>query len=232
MDDPRATRRARARWSAAAALLLGAPAGCWTPYIGTTATSFLHKAESSADPNIRFLAYDKLGSPNCYDHAEQKAEAARVLIKALATGKEPAASRAVICRTLGMLHRPESRPALLQAIDDPGPAVRIEACKALGPVARPEDATVLARVMAADTQLECRVAAIEGLGRLKAPDTRITLVLVDNLEDKDPAIRYASLQALRALSGKDFGPQVAPWKKYAQSIAARDEAKPADTRAR
>jgi HEAT repeat protein len=228
MEDQRAARVSRARWAIVAALALGAPAGCKTPYIGTTASSFLHKIEESSDPNIRYLAYSKLGSPNCYDDEQQKAKAASVLIAALEPGKEPMASRAVICRTLGVLRRPEARPALLRAIDDPAGAVRAEACVALGPIARPEDASVLARVMAADTQLECRIAAIEGLGHLKVADPRITVALVDNLEHRDPAVRFASLQALRSLSGKDLGVEPGPWKKYAQEVVARAEAKPGE----
>ena len=57
-----------------------------------------------------------------------------------------------------------------------GRLVRAEACRALGKVGRPEDATILARVMTVDTLGDCRVAAIEGLGELKSHDQRIIAV--------------------------------------------------------
>lgn len=204
---------------AAALATAAVGSGCGT-YIGTTASSFLRKARESEDPNIRYLAYQKLASPNCYDTEEQKAEAVRVLVTGLEPNREPTAARAAICQTLGALGRPEARDAILQAIEDEHPVVRAEACRALGKVGRTEDASTLARIMVADTQLDCRIAAIEGLGELKHPDPRIDDLLVDGMESPDPAIRYASLQSLRKISGQDFGIMASAWRKYAQARAA------------
>jgi HEAT repeat protein len=106
---------------------------------------------------------------------------------------------------------------LVQVVNDPEPVVREEACRALGRVGRPEDATVLARVMTVDTHGDCRIAAIEGLAALKAPDPRIGALLVDGMEHKDPGIRLASVQALRAITGQDLGIEAGPWRKYVQA---------------
>lgn len=187
--------------------------------VGTTAASMLRKVRESPDPNIRHLAYAKLASPRAYDDEAQKAEAASVLASRLADGKEPVASRAVICHTLGELGRPEGRPVLIRSVSDPEPAVRSSACRALGRVGQAADATLLARVMATDSDRDCQVAAIEALAQLKAPDPRVDSMLVDGMENTDPAIRLASLQALRAISGQDFGIAPEPWKKYAEERA-------------
>ena len=88
----------------------------------------------------------------------------------------------------------------------------MQACRALGKVGRPEDATVLARVMTVDTLEDCRIAAIEGLGELKANDPRIMQVLVAGMEHDDPAIRLASLKALRSITGMDRGVDPAAWR--------------------
>jgi len=208
----------------AAVLALAPGVGCM-PYIGTTAASFLRRVEESPDPNIRHLAYAKLASPNCYDNEDQKGQAAKVLSKALVSGREPTGSRVIICRTLGELRRHEGRPGLVKAVDDRESFVRAEACRSLGKVGLPEDAAVLSRIMTADQMKDCQIAAIEGLGELKANDPRIEVMLVDGMESDDPAIRIASLRALRSVTGQDFGVEPAPWRKYVEARLAQADAK-------
>lgn len=212
MDD------SRTLGAIAAALLAASTIGGCASYIGTTARSFLNRAEHDPDPNIRYLAYAKLANPNCYDDEAQKAEAVRVLARRLRGEREPVVSRAVICHTLGELDRIEARPALLKALDDPEPAVRAEACRALGKVGRPEDSRPLARLMAADNQIDGRIAAIEGIGSLRVADPDIATILIDGMEDRDPAIRLASYDSIRSISGKDLGPDPKAWRAYAKSL--------------
>jgi HEAT repeat protein len=176
----------------------------------------LRKVEESNDPNVRYEAYTKLASARAYDSDEQKARAAKVLAEKLASGKEPDASRAVICHTLGALGRPEGREVLLRALVDPHEAVRHSACRALGRVGKTEDWTILARIMATDPDRDNQVAAIEGLAALKPADPRADEFLVDGMESGDAAIRLASYRALCAISGKDLGLDPKPWKKYAE----------------
>lgn len=208
-----------------AALLAGS--GC-TNYIGTTASSYLRRVREDPDPNIRYLAYTKLASPQCYDTPAQKAEAVKILVERFQKGREPIASRAVICRTLGALGDPAARDVILRAVNDPEAIVRIEACRALGKVGKAEDATVLARVMTIDTLEDCRIAAIDALAELKPNDARITRVLVVALQSDDPATRYASLNALRHITGRDLGVDPGPWQKLlpeeagAATIASKD----------
>jgi len=188
----------------------------------TTAASFLRQINEEKDPNVRYAAYDSLGSPRVYDDDAQKAKAAEILVGKLKAHKEPTATRAVICRTLGNIRRPEAREAILLATNDDDPLVRAEACRALGRVGRSEDATILTRVMTLDNAGECRVAAIESLGELKSKDRRITEYLVTGMEHDDPAIRVAALAALRQITGKDLGVEAGPWKKYVMTLPKAD----------
>ena len=222
MDSNHRQRPLGARGSAVAllSLCLGG-VGCST-FSGTTATSFLRKVESSRDPNERYKAYESLASTRCYDDEAQKVKAVQVLCGklerrpgAIEDWYEPSATRAVICRTLGTLKHPAAREVLIKIINDPDPVVRAEACRALGKVGQTEDATVLARVMTADSWVDCRVAAIDALGDLKSSDPRINLYLVQTMgDDEDPAIRFASLGALKAITGKDLGVEEKPWKEF------------------
>jgi HEAT repeat protein len=203
-------------------LAIAATTGCagfqGFKFRGTTAASFLRTIEEDKDPNVRFAAYDSLSSPRCYDDEGQKERAARTLVEKLKSGHEPNATRAVICRTLGQLRKPEAREAILRSIEDEDTLVRAEACRALGKVGRSEDATILARVMTTDVTAECRVAAIESLGELKAKDRRINEFLVSGMEHEEPAIRVASMNALKSITGKNLGVDPLVWKKYIETL--------------
>ncbi|QEH37102.1 HEAT repeat protein [Aquisphaera giovannonii] len=198
---------------AAASLLLP---GCKT-YVGTTAASFLGHVRNNPDPNARYLAYSKLGSPEAYDSDGQKSEAVQTLIDKFEKGREPVATRAVICRSLGELHDPRAHDTLVKAVSSPDAVIRVEACRALGKVGQSADATILAQVMATDNLEDARIAAIEGIAELKTSDPRIFKLLVDNMEHDDPAIRLAALNALRALTRKDLGTDAAEWRKGLKS---------------
>lgn len=220
MDDGalrrHAPRRAFARLAVVLACWVGG-GGC-SPYVGTTARSFLGHIRQNPDPNIRYIAYSKLGGRDVFDNDEQKREAVETLIEKFQSGDEPVAIRAIICRTLGEIGDPKARETLLKAVNDPEPVIKIEACRALGKVGAPEDATTLARIMTVDHLEDARIAAIEGLADLKSDDPRIYKMLVDALEHDDPAIRLASLNTLRAVTGKDLGTEAEAWQRELRPI--------------
>lgn len=195
------------------AIVAVAAIGCST-YIGTTSKSFLRQVRENPDPNIRYIAYSKLGVPAAYEDQAQKDEAIRVMIAKLQEAKEPIAVRAVIVRSLGNLGDRRARQEIIKAASDVENAViRVEACRALGKVGLPEDATILARIMTVDKLEDCRIAAIEGIGMLKAQDVRIYNILLDGMDHDDPAIRLECLRALREITGKDVGVDTAAWRR-------------------
>jgi len=221
MDEGIARTRVNRRAAARLTVVLAALAAGCTTYVGTTARSFLGHVRNNPDPNIRYIAYSKLGSNDLYDNPEQKGEAVETLIEKYEKGKEPVATRAVICRTLGDLGDPGARRVLLKAVHHQEAVIKIEACRALGKVGRSEDATVLAQIMTLDHLEDARIAAIEGLADLKSRDPRIYKVLLDAIEHEDPAIRLASVVALRKLTGEDAGTDAAAWRKAVEPIIAQ-----------
>jgi hypothetical protein len=110
---------------------------------------------------------------------------------------------------------------ILASTNDDDPLVRAEACRALGRVGRPEDVTVLARIMILDAQFECKVAAIESLGNLKSTDRRILELMVAGMEHEQPVIRVSCLKALREITGKDLGIDALAWKKWLDETAPK-----------
>lgn len=222
MDVGFAARRRSPAWAVLWALVVAHQAGC-SGFLGTTASSFMRVVREDQDPNRRFLAYQKLADTHCYTSEDQKARATELLAERLKSADEPIATRAMICRTLGEIGRPEARPALLASLEDPDPLIRSEAARALGRVAQPDDSVLLARVMAADTNPDCRLAAIEGLGQIKDPDPRAYVVLVEGMESDDPAVRLASVRSLRSMTGQDLGVSPEPWREFARSRMAAVE---------
>jgi hypothetical protein len=206
--------------------------GC-TPYIGTTSQSFLRHVRTDPDPNIRYIAYAKLGAPGLYEHPGLKAESVDVLIAKLKEGKEPIATRAVIIRSLGDLGDQRAREVIARCVDDHDGVIRAEACRALGKVGRPQDATILARIMTVDMLEDCRIAAIEGIGKLRSTDTRIFQILLDGMDHDDPAIRLACYRSLKEITRKDLGNTPAAWRKEleAQLTAVSTTARSSSTSA-
>jgi len=189
--------------------------GCST-YVGTTSASFLRQVRTNPDPNIRYVAYAKLGVPSIYDDEKHVSEAIETLTAKYAEGREPVAIRAIIVRSLGNLGDGRARPVAIKAANDSEAIIRLEGCRALGKVGKPEDATILARIMTVDTLEDCRIAAIEGLGSLKVQDPRIIQVLLDGMEHDDPAIRLECVSSLRKITRKDFGTEPAAWRRELQ----------------
>jgi hypothetical protein len=193
-------------------LVLATVAGC--AFMGpTTATGFLKQVEHDPDPNVRFKAYRALGTDRVYDEPTQKREAAVVILRRLDPQKEPMASRAMICRTLGLIGDPIAREAMIRQLRDPDVMIRAEAIRALGKVGRSEDATVLMQAMKLDADPDCKVAAIDALGLLKSADPRTETYLVEAMEDDDPAIRLAAYGSIKRLTNKDLGAKPGPWRE-------------------
>jgi hypothetical protein len=214
-------------WLAVA--VLAAHAGCST-YLGTTPKSYLRHVKSSPDPNIRFLAYAKLGSPDFYDDPREKSEAVETLVAKLDEGKEPLAIKAVIIHSLGELGDRRARNAIARVANNPNtePMLKVEAYRALGKVGTAEDAMTLVRIMNTDQLEDCRIAAIEGIGALKVQDPRIYHILIEGMEHEDPAIRLQSYRALKQITGKDVGSHPEAWRRELEPQLARSE-KPAAT---
>jgi HEAT repeat protein len=210
--------------------MLAACAGCST-YIGTTPKSFLRHVRSNPDPNIRYIAYSKLGHADLYDDPDDKAQAVETLVAKLDEGREPVAIRAVIIRTLGELRDRRARNAIARVANNANaePMLKVEAYRALGKVGKAEDAMMLVRIMNTDPLEDCRIAAIEGIGSLKAQDPRIFHVLLEGMEHEDPAIRLESYRSLKKITGKDLGNLPKDWRRELEPQLAKSESPSATT---
>lgn len=102
--------------------------------------------------------------------------------------------------SLGKLGRPDLAAHAEPLLEDPEPLVRAAACRVLGLYRASFVAEKLSQKLAADESVPVRRAAAEALGRMP-PVQAMARALVAGLSAKDPSVRSACHEALRAASG-------------------------------
>lgn len=99
------------------------------------------------------------------------------------------------------------------ALQDPDDRVRMAACSAWARRGGPEAVPLLAARYQTDAELDVRLRALRELGTLGDPTA--VPVLAKALEDRDPAVQYRAVAALKAVSGRDLGDDVNRWREWA-----------------
>jgi len=122
--------------------------------------------------------------------------------------------RAEIVRALGNCSSPKADALLRAATEDPSREVRMAACRAWGERGGVDAAAILSQVLTGDDDTDVRLAAIEALGQCRDPAA--VAALGPALEDRDPAMQYRAVLALKDLTGEDFGNDVDRWRQYVQ----------------
>jgi len=112
---------------------------------------------------------------------------------------------------------PIAQQVLEAGLSDENAAVRQTCCRALGRRAAPTSVTVLANALNTDKDIDVRMAAADALGKIKTPEAMKALAVA--LDDRDPALQYAGVQSLKAITGKDYGPNVQAWRQVAAGQA-------------
>ena len=108
-------------------------------------------------------------------------------------------------------------PLALQIVEaglrDEDPQVRIACCRSLGARAETRSVSSLADVLRDDEDKDVRLAATEALGNIKDPTAVAALAIA--LDDRDPAMQFVGVQAMKSITGKDYGGDVAAWRQVA-----------------
>lgn len=122
--------------------------------------------------------------------------------------------RQAIQQTIAEYSTPLARDVLIAGLNDDDLDVRLACCRKLGE--RTETAAInpLRQVLENDDQLDVRLAAVDALGKI--PSTESVAALAQALKDRDPAMQYAGVQALKAISGQELGNDVQTWLQYAE----------------
>lgn len=121
--------------------------------------------------------------------------------------------RQAVVTSIAAFRTPMAQQVLEAGLNDENAAVRVACCRALGKRADTQSVPALANALHADKDVDVRLAAVEALGKIKSPDAQKALGLA--LDDHDPAMQYAAVQSLKAVTGRDYGPDVQAWKQVA-----------------
>lgn len=104
---------------------------------------------------------------------------------------------------------------------DPDAEVRREICKALASTGNSDARTMLAGVLANDSDVDVRWEAARSLGQFK--DEGNMQALAGALEDADIAVQYEAMKSMAAISGRNYGNNAQQWREYAKTGTVTSE---------
>jgi aminopeptidase N len=134
--------------------------------------------------------------------------------------------RATAADTLGELGGPNAAKPLLEAANsNDGPWVRSRVVAALGNIK--DDAAVAAKLNSIakdDSSYRARATALQGLGRLKAPNAFATLEAAVAADSPDGFLRNAALRAFSSLGDDKAVPLLFEWSAVGKRIESRTAA--------
>lgn len=124
------------------------------------------------------------------------------------------AVRSAAARGLAHHGRPEHVPLLVGALQDEEVLVRTEAARALQRIHSPQAVRPLIERLNEEIEesREVRAACAHALGQY--PEPRVLAALAASLRDSSLAVNHSALEALRFLTGQDFGLDQRAWLVY------------------
>ncbi len=189
-----------------AALFLIVATGCasW-PFHAKERTSIL-------TPGMRVSSIQEMAArANDVDSAQQ-ARLSEQLATQIRTEPDPLVRKA-IQETIAEYSTPLAHDVLVAGLSDDDLDVRLACCLKLGERSETSSTQVLRRVLENEDELDVRLAAVDALGKIPSKESVAALAVA--LKDRDPAMQYAGVQSLRAISGLDLGNHVEAWREYA-----------------
>ncbi len=165
-------------------------------------------------PKMRISAIQEIGARAADADADEQQTLTEQLATQIQTEPDPLVRRA-IQEAIAELPTPLAQDVLIAGLQDDDLDVRVTCCHALGQRSDPSVISALRVALETDEQLDVQLAAIDALGQIKSPQSVSALATAVN--DRDPALQYAGVQALKSVSGKDLGNDVAAWRQYAAS---------------
>lgn len=185
---------------------------------GCSSLPFQNKERTSIiTPAMRIAAIrESAARADDADTAEQS-QAVDDLVAQIRTERDPLVRQA-IQEAVAEFQTPLAHDVLVAGLKDDDVDVRLTCCRKLGSRAEPHSVSVLREVLAGNDTLDVRLAAADALGKIKTPDSIEALALAVN--DRDPALQYAGVEALKKLSGQDFGNDVKAWQQFTEQDQA------------
>jgi len=189
-----------------AALFLVVATGCATwPFHTKERTSIL-------TPGMRVASIQEMAARADDIDSAQQTRLSEQLASQIRTEPDPLVRKA-IQETIAEYSTPLAHAVLVAGLSDDDLDVRLACCLKLGERAEASSTQVLRRVLENEEELDVRLAAVDALGKIPSSESISALAVA--LQDRDPAMQYAGVQSLRAISGLDLGNDVKAWREYA-----------------
>lgn len=163
-------------------------------------------------PGMRMSAIQEMGARAEEIDSTEQARLAEQLATQIQTEPDPLVRKA-IQEAIAEYSTPLAGQVLLAGLSDDDLDVRLACCQKLGQRAEVTSIAKLKIVIENDDELDARLAAVDALGNIASPESVSALSIAVN--DRDPAMQYAAIQSLRAVSGLDLGNDVRAWRDYA-----------------
>lgn len=163
-------------------------------------------------PSMRVDAVNAYAMKSTHVDSPEQRQITDELARQIQVEPDPIVRHAVV-QSISEYKTPMAQQVLEAGLSDDDATVRIACCKALGKRAEPSSVNVLATVLRGDKDIDVRLAATEALGKIKSPESIKALSAA--LEDRDPAMQYVGVQAMKSATGKDYGPDVQAWRQVA-----------------
>ena len=110
-----------------------------------------------------------------------------------------------------VIERPDAASIIVKLAQDKDSKVRLCVAELLRKHASPETTQTLLALSTSDADTSVRLAAVESLGSHQTEEVK--QFLAKQLNDRSPAMQFATSNALKEFTGKDFR-DVALWKRY------------------
>jgi HEAT repeat protein len=190
----------------AAAVLLASGCQMW-PFRQKELTSII-------TPSMRAAAIREMG-PRARDATDaEQARMCEQLAQQIRTEPDPIVRKS-IQETIAEFKTPLASAVLLAGLHDDDRDVRVACCRMLGKRKDLLAIDALGKAIADDPELDVRLAAVDALGVMK--DRAAMNALATALKDRDPAMQYAGVEAMKSVTGeKKLGNDVEAWRQYAE----------------
>ncbi len=181
----------------------------WVPFQGPASDEL----PGVTPPSQRMEEYRQLSDKAAQASPEERKRVSEQLAATIRTEQDPLV-RLEIIRALGRYPGAAADAILTAAMSDSEARVRIAGCEAWGKRQDAQAVELLAEAFRSDVEADVRLAAAKALGETKNPAA--VKILGEGLNDRDPAMQYRAMLALKQATGKDLGNNVERWQRYVQ----------------
>ena len=163
-------------------------------------------------PAMRVDAVREFGMRSSGVDTPEQRQITDQLARQIQVEPDPLVRQAVVA-AIADFRTPMAQQVLEAGLSDENAAVRVTCCRSLGKRAELVSVASLTAALRSDKDIDVRLAAATALGKIKSDESVKALAVA--LDDRDPALQYAGVESLKAITGRDYGPDVQVWRQVA-----------------